>query len=176
MIKKSILIILLFVLTINVFSQGDEFYGNFEHYFEQSEIIENPTIQPPDVAAFQKVNFLPVNNYTGRVDISIPIFTIKTGNITVPISLSYNSSGVKVNDRGSSVGLNWSLNEGGVISKIVKGMEDFTRYDNEYLVDIDDFEVSPVGWLFPEYIGFPLQSLRVFYKNLSHIRELFNNE
>lgn len=138
-----------------MFSQGDEFYGDFEHYFEQSDIIENSTIQPPDVAAFQKVNFLPVNNYTGRVNVSIPIFTIKTGNITVPISLSYNSSGVKVNDSGSSVGLNWSLNERGVISKIVKGMEDFTKYDNEYEADVLDWEVSPVGWLFSKYIGFP---------------------
>lgn len=152
--KRESILLLLF-LSIKVFSQGDEFYGKFENYIEQSEIIGNPTVQAPDVAAFQKVNFLPVNNYTGRVDISIPIYTIKSGNINIPISLSYNSSGVKVNDRGSSVGMNWSLNAGGMISKIVKGMEDFTGYEEVYEVDVLDWVVSPVGWLFPGYIGFP---------------------
>jgi len=126
--RKSILIIHFFVFTINMFSQGDEYYGNYQHYYEQSEVIENPTIQPPDVAAFQKVNFIPVNNYTGRAEITIPIFTVKSGNISIPISLSYNSGGVKVNDIPSSVGSNWSLNAGGVVSKVVRGMEDFARY------------------------------------------------
>ena len=152
--KNIISLSFIFLFAFEGYSQGDEFYGNFEHYFEQSDIIENPTIQPPDIAAFQKVNFIPVNNYTGRVDVTIPIYTIKSGNITIPISISYNSGGVKVNDRGSTVGLNWSLNAGGAISKIVKGMEDFSIWDDVYQSDVNEWEVSPVGWLYPKYSAF----------------------
>ena len=144
--KNIIYLSFVFLFAIEGYSQGDEFYGNYEHYFEQSDIIENPTLQPPDIAAFQKVNFIPVNNYTGRADVTIPIYTIKSGNITILISISYNSGGVKVNDRGSAVGLNWSLNAGGAISKIVKGMEDFTTWDDVYQTDVVKWLDISVGW------------------------------
>ncbi len=121
-------------------AQGDEFYGNSSsNSYQQTELLTNPTVQAPNVAAFQKVNFVPVSNYTGRAQISIPIFTIKSGNITVPISLTYNSGGVKVNDIPSSVGSNWALNAGGVVSKIVKGMEDFEPPKDCFFYDFDEY-------------------------------------
>ena len=88
------------------------------NFYTASQIIGNSTMQPPDVAAFQKVNFVPVSNYTGRANISIPIYEISVGNMRIPISIDYNSSGVKVNDMPSSVGLNWSLNAGGMVSTL----------------------------------------------------------
>lgn len=110
------------------YAQGDDYYGDHlnSNMYSAAQVV-NPTVQPPDVAAFQKVNFIPVSNYTGRANISVPIHTVSAGNIQVPIALSYNTSGVKVSDMASSVGLNWSLNAGGVLSKIVKGMDDFTK-------------------------------------------------
>ena len=114
-----------------VYAQGDEYYDEDRSFYQKSEILTNPTVQAPDVAAFQKVNFIPVSNYTGRTKVSIPIFTVKTGGISVPISLSYNSGGVKINDIPSAVGSNWSLNAGGVISKIIRGVDDF-MYDHNH--------------------------------------------
>jgi len=151
--KKTLFVIGWLLIGYSGFSQGDEYYGNYQHYYEQSEIIENPTIQPPEAAAFQKVNFIPVSNYTGRANISIPIYTIKSGNITVPISLSYNTGGVKVNDIPSSVGSNWSLNASGVVSKIVRGMDDFSKYDNLSGFDTStwSYHASPTGWLYRKY-------------------------
>lgn len=150
--KNTLFTLFLFLVVYSGYSQGDDYYGNYQNYYEQSEIIENPTIQPPEVAAFQKVNFIPVNNYTGRVEVKIPIYTIKSGNISVPITLSYNTGGVKVNDIPSSVGSNWSLNAGGVVSKIVKGMDDFQKYrfqDTNY--ELEPFPVIPSGWLYRKY-------------------------
>lgn len=125
--KKCVIFIFCLCITFQIFSQGDDYYGRNlnSSLYSAHQVIGNPTPQPPDASAFQKVNFVPVSNYTGRADINIPIYTIKSGNISVPISLSYNSSGVKVNDMASSVGLNWSLNAGGMISKITRGMDDF---------------------------------------------------
>ncbi len=82
-------------------------------------------VSSPNVTSFQKVNNIATNEYTGRAEINIPLYEVKSGDITVPISLSYNTSGVKVNDIPSSVGCNWSLNAGGNVSKIVKDREDF---------------------------------------------------
>ena len=110
-------------------------------------LITRPSIQAPDVAAFQKVTQIPVSNYTGRANVSIPIYTIKSGNMTVPISLTYNTSGVKVADMPSNVGSNWALNAGGAVTRNVKGIDDMT-----YPEDIDSKtgrdEKTPAGWLY----------------------------
>ncbi|WP_405567956.1 hypothetical protein [Polaribacter sp. Asnod6-C07] len=121
----------------------EDYYGKnlSSSLYTASQVIGNSAPQPPDVAAFQKVNFVPVSNYTGRVNVGIPIYTINSGLMSVPISLSYNTSGVKVNDMASSVGLNWSLNAGGMISKLTKGMDDF------YPIYVKNGSAQPGGWL-----------------------------
>jgi YD repeat-containing protein len=79
----------------------------------------------PDVSAFHKYNFLPTNLYTGTINIEIPIFEIKSGNINTPISISYDARGVKIDEYASSVGMGWNLNAGGSVTKIVNDIEDF---------------------------------------------------
>lgn len=147
--RRIFLVCLCYIGIGALYAQGDEFYGNTStNTYQESELLTNPTVQAPDVAAFQKVSFVPVSNYTGRAQISIPIFTIKSGNITVPISLSYNSGGVKVNDISSNVGSNWSLSAGGVVSKIVRGMEDFEKPDDYFYYDFQEYFTTP-GYLYP---------------------------
>lgn len=124
--------------------------------YTASQVIGNSAPQSPDAAAFQKVNFVPVSNYTGRATIGIPIYTISVGKMSVPISLSYNTSGVKVNDMASNVGLNWSLNAGGMISKMTKGMDDFHRLRYNGSTPISN-DMESAGWLSyvnaTQYIG-----------------------
>lgn len=83
------------------------------------------TVKAPDIAAFEKVSFIPVSEYTGRVKTEIPIYTINFEGLLIPINISYNSGGVKINSISSRVGLNWSLNAGGFISREIKGDDDF---------------------------------------------------
>ncbi|WP_299155973.1 hypothetical protein [uncultured Tenacibaculum sp.] len=148
--KKTIALFSTLLCCLSLFSQGDDYYGDnsTNNLYQTTELLTNPTVQAPNVAAFQKVNFVPVSNYTGRANVSIPVFTIKSGNISIPISLSYNSSGVKVNDIPSSVGSNWSLNAGGVISKVVKGIEDFKSPGGCFPFDFGYYFSDP-GYLYP---------------------------
>ena len=68
-----------------------------------------------------------VNHATGTLGVNIPIYTLTEGNLSVPISLSYDGSGVLVESQASNVGLNWQLNAGGFISREVRGLPDETQ-------------------------------------------------
>jgi hypothetical protein len=77
--------------------------------------------QSPEVASLSRYGKYPVNCSSGLVDISIPLYTIKTKQLELPISISYHSSGIKVNEISSNIGLGWTLNAGGMVSVDVKG-------------------------------------------------------
>lgn len=85
-----------------------------------------PNIAPPspDVAKLMQFESYPVNHYTGLANISIPLYVIKAGDITVPINLNYHTGGIKVTERSGWVGLGWSLEPGGSISRTVMGVAD----------------------------------------------------
>lgn len=90
--------------------------------------VNNTAVQSPNAAALFRYAETPVSLYTGVPDISIPLYTIKEGDIEVPISISYHAGGIKVNDEASSVGLGWSLNVGGMVSHIMAGANDFSAF------------------------------------------------
>jgi len=85
-----------------------------------------PNYEPPspEASALGKYVEHPVSTYTGTPKIEIPLFEIKTGRITLPISLSYHASGIKVDEIASRVGIGWVLNAGGVVTRTVKGWPD----------------------------------------------------
>lgn len=85
-----------------------------------------PVIPPsPDAAGLGKYGNTPVGLYTGIPKINIPLYTIKTKRLEVPISVSYHALGNKVSEIASWIGLGWSLNAGGVISRSVVGRPDY---------------------------------------------------
>ncbi|HWK02409.1 MAG TPA: hypothetical protein VNS58_02175 [Puia sp.] len=82
----------------------------------------------PDVASMQKYGDYKVSTYTGVPGITLPIYTIKTNDISVPISISYHGGGIKVDEESSRVGLGWTLNAGGTISRNILGLDDLSAY------------------------------------------------
>jgi len=86
----------------------------------------------PSVQAFHESNLIPENLYTGKIGVNIPIYNVTIDGIDVPISLSYNTSGIKVSDIASNVGLGWSLNANGSILKVVRDLSDDEFYGSGY--------------------------------------------
>ena len=66
----------------------------------------------------------PVSLYTGLVDITVPLYIIRTGWIDIPIELKYHASGLRYDDISMEAGLGWDLIAGGVVTHIVRGAED----------------------------------------------------
>jgi RHS repeat-associated protein len=78
----------------------------------------------PNAAALGKFGDYSVGNFTGVPDISIPIYTVQEGPLSLPIGISYHASGIKVGEMASWVGTGWALNAGGIISRTVQGIKD----------------------------------------------------
>ena len=87
---------------------------------------DNLIPQSPEATAIIKHVALPVTLYTGLPQVSVPIFEIKGHTLSLPIALSYDFNGYKPSETASRVGLGWSIQGGGVITRMVKG-----RVDNE---------------------------------------------
>jgi len=95
----------------------------------------------PSSAALGQFGNVPIGLYTGSAQVSIPLYEIKEGSLTLPLSLSYNTGGSKVADMASWVGLGFSLNAGGCISRTVYGLPDENRRTNPSFI-LPDF-LSP---------------------------------
>lgn len=85
-----------------------------------------PRIIPPapEAASVFKFSEVPISTYTGIPNISIPIHEIRCKQLTIPINLSYHARGVRVDEMASRVGLGWSLNYGGMMSRQIRGGAD----------------------------------------------------
>lgn len=88
------------------------------------EIIPEVIPPGPTAAELGRYGLVPVNMHTGNTNVSIPLHEFKTRNLSIPISLSYNSSAIHVDEVASWVGMHWSLNAGGVITRIVRDQPD----------------------------------------------------
>jgi len=72
----------------------------------------------PHAYEFLKYVEMPVNEYSGLAEISIPIYQIVTDKIKIPISLTYHVGGIRVAEEASWVGLGWDLQMGSIVQVV----------------------------------------------------------
>ena len=115
--KKHFLVFLVLLISFNLSAQDRKETPNY---------LPSYTPPSPSVAALMKFEEVPVDNYTGVPDVSVPLFNAasKDKNIQIDISLKYHPSAVAVNEIASDVGLGWSLFAGGTIARTVKDLPD----------------------------------------------------
>ena len=78
----------------------------------------------PESQGFEKIGKIPVNESTGQANISIPLYTVTSRSLELPISVSYNGSGIRVSQESSWVGLGFDLLAGGRITVETRGSID----------------------------------------------------
>lgn len=100
-------------------------YGQEEESFYQQELNRMVNIpNSPEAQAFAKYGDIDVSLYSGTPNISIPLHTIKGREMDLPMSLTYDGSGVKVEQLATWVGLGWNLNVGGRVTRMANGLPD----------------------------------------------------
>jgi hypothetical protein len=103
---------------------------------------------------------------TGVPNIEISLYTIKTGNVIVPITLRYHGGGIKVNEKATWVGLGWSLDPGGSVIKKTNGLDDI------YLTSGTSNITPTQDYLHPDYQYVPYNP---GYSNMTDAVEGFMN-
>lgn len=101
-------------------------------------------IPSPNAASLGKFGDVPVSYYTGRPNMSIPLYTLSVRDFDFPVNLVYDAGGVLVNSLPSWIGQNWTLEAGGVITRTVQG-----RYDE---------------WVYPKQMNLP--NAKNFYQSI----------
>jgi len=154
------------------------FDSSFDPMAEMNRLA--PVPNSPEAQAFTKYGNTPVNLYNGNPTIQIPIYTHNGREMSLPISLTYDASGVKVEQLATQVGLGWNLNVGGRISRITNGMPDDyhtglggthevyeTMWDDTVrgeILEYDDASTNPIFDTKDDLIAY-MHFLRKIYKN-----------
>ena len=83
------------------------------------------TFTTPEVFSFKQDVFSPVSFYTGKVNVSIPLYTVTTNEINIPITLDYTGGGgLRALNTYSSAGFGWRISAGGAITRSMNGSPD----------------------------------------------------
>jgi hypothetical protein len=106
--------------------------------FEATPFVPNVLPPSPEASSLNKYGDIPIGLYTGLPSIEIPIYAINYKRLTIPVALNYHASGLKVEEVASWVGLGWSLNAGGMISRTVMGLPD----DQAVITSITGYQIG----------------------------------
>ncbi len=95
------------------------------HFSVHAQFGMPKVISPsPEAAKLARYVETPISYYTGKPQITIPLYEITSGELRVPITMSYDAAGVKVEDPSTSLGVGWTLNAGGVVTRAIRGATD----------------------------------------------------
>jgi len=127
------------VILISVLSSTDCIGQEKEDIDVNLSSLNIPATPSPTPASLGKYSNNTVSGFTGATDISIPLYTLVDDGFELPITLRYNSTGVKVSELASWVGQGFSLDCGGVVTRSVMDVPD----DEDFLSQ---------GWLKYNYL------------------------
>ncbi|WP_276482304.1 hypothetical protein [Paraflavitalea pollutisoli] len=115
-----------------------------------AQVPESPQALPsPNAFAFMQVKKIPVSYHTGLPNIEVPLHQVSYGGQAINLSLTYSASGFMPEQHASTVGTNWSLHAGGMVTRKVNKLVD--EYSLAYRDVAHPANTTPVmydlGWL-----------------------------
>ncbi len=123
----------------------------------KAQEIKDITPLSPNAASVAKYGEIPVGYFTGVPNISVPIYTIESKELSLPLSLSYHAGGNKVEAIASWVGLGWSLNTIPSISRSIRSLPDeiggyFSKFRDKTIEELwAEMELNPTSTLSNEF-------------------------
>src|SRR4051812_38333961 len=78
----------------------------------------------PQSQAFTLYGDYPMSDYNGLTDITVPIHTITGKKLSMPITMGFHSSGRMADEVNGILGMRWTLNCGGLVTRVMKGAPD----------------------------------------------------
>ena len=94
------------------------------------QLVPIQNVQSPEIANLGLYGKIPVSLFTGIPDISIPLYELKAGDFTLPISISYHLASVQPNRQYGVLGMGWNLIAGGYISRVANFIYDEKQNKN----------------------------------------------
>ncbi|MCH6200221.1 hypothetical protein MMU07_11545 [Aquiflexum sp. LQ15W] len=114
----------------------------------------------PEAFAFSKYGNTPISLFNGRPNISIPLDQIQGSELNIPFSITYDASGIKVDQNATEVGLGWNLNLGGMIVRQVNGLPD------DYITSMPAYYPFYSTSIYPSFTGMSVNDqFRYFVSN-----------
>lgn len=105
--------------------------------------LDVPRIVPvsPAVTAMEKYQTYPIDHCTGVPNITIPLYEIVAGEVTIPVTLTYHASGLKPKEQSGIAGTGWTLNLEPSVSRQINGVPDDAVYG--WLSRFDSWNTLP---------------------------------
>lgn len=148
----------------------------------------------PEASSLGKFIDFPVSPFTGTHNLSLPLYEVKVGDYTLPITLKYHSAGVKVQEIASRVGMGWALQAGGTIVCAANGRADlgldivvdpgnvvnnidggtdvfyysFGNYSGKFIIKVDPFNGADNG-IVREVIKLDSNNLKIWFVSKEQI-------
>lgn len=123
----------------------------YQYATAQSNYIYNlpQVIKPsPQSEALTRYGDYPMVGYTGLTDITIPIHDVEGRKLSLPISMSFHASGRMANEINGILGMRWTLNCGGVVTRNAKGYPDEWNQLTSYSFDFENAQTPSFDFLY----------------------------
>jgi len=136
--------------------------------------LQSLILPSPEVRAITRYGDYPVGYSTGIPDISVPLYSIKSGSINLPISMKFHPSGRRPEDREGILGFGWTLDCGGIVTRTRRGLCDdnliykFLPYDS---LKSNDVHCNDMGEMEP-YRNF--NTAKIFWNLASSKKASYN--
>lgn len=108
-----------------------------------SLLNEGVTPPSPNASSLGIFGNIPIDLYRGTARYDIPLYTLKSAYLELPITLGYASNGLKVDEISSNIGLGWALFTGGIINRTVYQLPDESagyRFESKWLDSPSPFD------------------------------------
>ena len=116
-----------------------------ESYYDSYRTTLPQVMHPAPSANLVKEHLgYPVSHATGLVDISIPLYEMKVGELSMQLLLKYNSSGIRIQDSPGMVGYGWVLMPDYRIYRTINGKDDlrFPVIKEEIAEDFEQYHIE----------------------------------